>query len=506
MKACARTLCCLGLILPIVAGCATKVVAAKAPVLRYRAEPATNVYSVVIEMRSETGKETLAGNILVTTRPAGSNVISLSFQGNLAPKREPLAMPYYGGRPSRWMQPINLGAGSELLMDDQGHILRFSGDYPLPVPLGSVEQLFVPQLPTRSETKWEFAEELPVQDEPLGLGPTKGFGWMQSGYGGMGYPYGMGVNRNTSAIMLVLQRTKAEVKGTAATAVVIQQRIALDSPLVIEAEPRLSATGEGTVTFDGAGGFLRALESDYQALFNSENSTRRTTAKVKIQLLEGAERAAALAPYLTPPDVDPATGQKISNKLAGAELQKAFADLQSDDDAKSRAAANRLTSMELVDPPRALLDYLTGFLYNPESARRIVAVRVIADYGTTEQVPDLIRLLQKGDASVSQSAVRGLGRLKDPRAIEPLVESIAEGGSEAYAAAAALENFDAAAESAVLSLLTEKHVGTKRTACNILRKLGTLKSIEPLKQLITHPDASLSSAAGEAVRAIQARN
>jgi len=117
----------------------------------------------------------------------------------------------------------------------------------------------------------------------------------------------------------------------------------------------------------------------------------------------------------------------------------------------------------------------------------------------------LLRLLKTGESSASWAAIRGLGRLKDPRAIEPLVQSVAAGDSEAHMAATALENFGPAAEDPVLGLLKEKHSATKRAACGILRKIGTQKSLGPLKELIGDADSFLSSTAAEAVRAIQSR-
>lgn len=506
MNATALLRLCASLFISLLAGWPLLATAAKPPLLRYRAEAATNVFSVTIEVRGENGKETLAGNLSTIVRPISSNFISLSFRGSLAPKRDANSMPYMGmGRGPRWMTPVQLNEGSELVMDAQGRVLRVSGDFPLPVPLGSIAQLFVPQLPAKAESKWESTDDVAVLDEPLGLGPTRGFGLMQNNYAMMSSYMPGGPRNNTGAILIVSQRTKTELKSVTATTASFQQRLVLDSPLLIGAEPRLSATGDGTWTFDVAGGFLRAAEMEFQALLNSDASTRRSSSKLKIQLLEGKERDATLAALASRPSFDPATGQMVSRKLSGEELQKVFEDLQSDDDAKRRNAANRLANAELVRPPQALVNYLTNYLFDAESPLRFAAVKVVADFGTIEQVPDLLRLVKAGDSSTSYSAIRGLGRLKDPRAIETLVECVAAGESEAYSAASALENFGPAAEDPVLRLLQEKHTATKRAACGILKKVGTQKSLGPLKDLMGVGDFSLSNSASEAVRAIQSR-
>jgi hypothetical protein len=323
----------------------------------------------------------------------------------------------------------------------------------------------------------------------------------------MGYsypPYSPGLSRNLSPVVFVSQTIRAEIVATAGNVATVKQQLVVESPLLAGREPRLSANGAGTWKFDVRGGFMRGADLEFQGLFNSETTTRRTTARVQIQLLEGNERAAALAPPQSRPEVDPATGQAISKTLSGAELERVFAELKSSDENKQRTAANRLSNAELVEPPVAMVEYLTNFLFNTESPLRQAAIKVVADYGTATNVPELIQLLRSSDSSATYAALRGLSRLQDERAIEPLVEIVAAGSSEAHMAVTALEKF-LPAEAAVLTLLKEKNVGTKRHACTILRKIGTQHSVAPLQELVGHAESSLSSAAVEALRAIQSR-
>jgi hypothetical protein len=479
--------------------------AARTPLLRYRADASTNVFRVLIEMRSDTGKESLTGNLIVSTREFATNVIKLSLRGNLMPKREMTGLPY-GGRPPRWMTPINLGEGCELLLDSQGRVLRISGDYPLPFPLGSIFPFFVPPLPAKAESKWTTTQSVIVLDEPYGLGPSPGFGWLQGG-AMMGYSYSAyspGLGRNLSAVVFVSQTIRTEIVATAGNVATVKQQLVVDSPLLTGSEPRLSANGTGTWVFDVQGGFMRGADLEFQGLFNSETTTRRMTAQVRIELLEGKERDAALAPPQSRSELDPATGQPIAKTLTGAELERVSEELKSSDENKQRAAANRLTSAELVEPPAALVAYLTNFLFNAESPLRQAAIKVVADFGTAANVPELIRLLRSSDSSATYAALRGLSRLQDERAIEPLVELVAAGSSEAHMAVTALEKFPTA-ETAILTLLKERNVGTKRHACTILRKIGTQNSVAPLQELVGHADSSLSSAAVEALRAVQSR-
>ena len=106
-----------------------------------------------------------------------------------------------------------------------------------------------------------------------------------------------------------------------------------------------------------------------------------------------------------------------------------------------------------------------------------------------------------------------MGRLKDPRAIEPLVNLLATGQSDQpyyrpaleSAAAEALLRLGGSAEPAVLALLKEKNVETRIQACNILKQIGTKKSLGTLKDQTLNPSKELSEAAAEACRSIQSR-
>jgi HEAT repeat protein len=138
----------------------------------------------------------------------------------------------------------------------------------------------------------------------------------------------------------------------------------------------------------------------------------------------------------------------------------------------------------------------------------------LANHGTQENVPVLIKCLASTtDQNVRSSIIRGLGRLKDKRAVQPLADVLAMGPADQLQfnssrntdAAAALERMGPEAESAVLGLLKEKNSTTRWQACQILKHIGTSKSIPALKDLMLAPSRELSEAAADACRAIEAR-
>jgi len=452
---------------------------------------------VQIEARGETGTDTLAGNIIVTAKPGPSNVIILALRGTLLPKRDPgNRMPSFGG-PSypRWMSPLTFGEGCELQIDERGRILRLAGDNALPIPLGSVVQSFVEVLPVAAESRWETQEQLVVLDDPQGLGPAVAF-YNSSPYGASYYG---GFNpRNLPAVVAVVRTSKYELKTSTNQNVTIQKRMGLDSFLRCGAEPRISANGAGEIELDRESGLLRRVVMQGAAVVNTETVTRRTTTSLKLTLLEGKEREALLQSQTPAPGTPP-------RKISASEVQKLVEDLKSNDLNTRRAAALKLQTAELSDAAPGLIEVMAGLLAETDLSLRLAAVKIIADHGTVEQVPALIRMIKKDDYSSRASAIRGLGRLKDSRAIEPLVALVASGGSDNQQATEALGKFGPEAEQAVLGLLKEKHNESRRAACNILKQIGTSKSVEPLREAMLDINQSVNQAAAEAVRAIKAR-
>jgi hypothetical protein len=56
-----------------------------------------------------------------------------------------------------------------------------------------------------------------------------------------------------------------------------------------------------------------------------------------------------------------------------------------------------------------------------------------------------------------------------------------------------------------LELLKEKFIGTRLSACLVLKAVGTKKSVPALQKIVSTAPKELSEAAAEALRAIQAR-
>ncbi len=181
---------------------------------------------------------------------------------------------------------------------------------------------------------------------------------------------------------------------------------------------------------------------------------------------------------------------------------------------RQTAARELALSGRTLKPTPELLAVAVKMTSDREDTVRQAGQVLLANYGTREHLPLLLRALKEADdASTRMAVARGLGRLQDPRAAEPLAELLASGQSDQSSfyrrestVAEALIKIGPPAEGAVLALLKEKHTETRILACNVLKQIGSKKSLSALKELTANPVKELSEAAAEAVRSIQGRS
>ncbi len=463
----------------------------------------TNVFAVEITVRSETGSEVTSGNVILVTKGATTNAVTLACRGNLksetkrTPQRGP-GMMFGGFFPGGMMQNVNVFPNEcEIELDARGNELRDGGDYVLAAPLGKLVQSIFEPLPLKSAAG-EESGTVAVLDDPFWLGPAESFlnVRMNGQPISMNYFY-MGGQRSQLATLAVARHATTTVKNSTADVLELYRQTSLTSLSSTGSQPRLAATSESDLVFDRNAGMFAKIETQGEVLSQTDTASRNAKVTFKSRLLTGAELAAVLTP--PPPPAPP-------RKLAGAELDKLIADLKSPELETRRAAIRQFNGVEVESPSAELLDLVAGQALDSDSFVRMTAANFLGSYGTTNEVPALLKLLKDSDWSVRQPALKALGRLKDERAIQPLADLVARSGnSYGQDASSALINFGAPAEKAVLGLLNERSADTQRQACNILQQIGTGDSLEPLQKLVGDSDQQVSQAAVDAVRAIKQR-
>lgn len=472
--------------------------------LHYHFAPdATNAYKLEIESSSEAGREMIAGVYTISAKPMAGNVVALTFRGQLTQRPIPgrMMMPFRGpGYPaslsSYAMQPFS--EGMELVVDDIGRVLRQSGDKPLPVPLGQLMTSLIQELPRVTTNEWSSEQEVNVADEPLSQGPGATF--MRSPYGGYGYYPG----QPGLGILSATLKSTLKAATTNEDSVAIHRTFTLDSWMLTGNDPRVRATGDGEVVFDQKAGLPKTVELNCKASVTTEDVSRRSVTTLRWQLLEGAEREAALKP---PEPV-------METEMTPDDIAKLTEKLNSEESYSREDAARRLSSGEIASPSPELLSLMVKLTNDGDETVQNCALTFVANHATQEQAMLLIKsLMSATDQNVRSSIVRALGRLADKRAAQPLADVIAMGPVDQLQfssarntdAVDALERIGPEAEPAVLGLLKEKNSATLFQACQILKHIGSVKSVPMLKELMLVPSKDLSEAAADACRSIEGR-
>lgn len=131
---------------------------------------------------------------------------------------------------------------------------------------------------------------------------------------------------------------------------------------------------------------------------------------------------------------------------------------------------------------------LLVFLIVLSVVRRSKAKKKVLEALNEGGIESLISKLKDKDTNIVEAAVEALGKMKDPRAIEPLIEILnkeEEGDILVKTIDALIEIEDPKVISPLISTLNHKDIGTRWFACQIIEKLARkgiidYQAVEPL--------------------------
>jgi len=118
---------------------------------------------------------------------------------------------------------------------------------------------------------------------------------------------------------------------------------------------------------------------------------------------------------------------------------------------------------------------LLVFLIVLSVVRRSKAKKKVLEALNEGGIESLISKLKDKDTNIVEAAVEALGKMKDPRAIEPLIEILnkeEEGDILVKTIDALIEIEDPKVISPLISTLNHKDIGTRWFACQIIEKLA----------------------------------
>ena len=433
-----------------------------------------------------------------------ADTYALTCRGRLVQRREPKAGGVIPGAATVPLNPMG-GASTQVEIDGRGHLVKAPvGSNQLPFLLGDVGLFLIEALPPDTRPTWETSGECTITEgtggvrgrPPLGMPRHPGFPRPGNPFNGLP---GAGDQTTTHKAK---ERTVYTRGAATAETVTIKKHYELTS------ENGLTLIGDGQITFDVKTGTPRA--SDFQATLTVKkgNTTQRMPLSVRYTLLEGAERDRVLnppkvdQPKVAQPKVDP---PKPEPKLTvDKDMPQILADLKGMDRSRRRAALERLAESKPNGRRAEVVKALDPIADDSDSVMRQALVRAAAVWGTTDNVPALLKCLDDANALVRSETMDLLGKLHDERAVEAVARRLLD-FLDRSAASSALVALGAGAEKAVVPYLQNTSAGVRLEACNILRVIGTKQSKPALEAAAQDSNVMVATAAKQAAAAVAAR-
>ncbi len=150
---------------------------------------------------------------------------------------------------------------------------------------------------------------------------------------------------------------------------------------------------------------------------------------------------------------------------------------------------------EVVQAVIPLLDDDDGWLVGN-------AIKVLEIWKSPDAVPALIKCTNDNRFTVRHEAIKALGKLKDPRGIEPIILQIKDDG---FQVEDALKEMGPIAEPALIERLTNPDSDVRRRVCAILKVIGGKETLMAMQSLPRDPEFSVQVAAKDAISAIVLR-
>lgn len=195
--------------------------------------------------------------------------------------------------------------------------------------------------------------------------------------------------------------------------------------------------------------------------------------------------------------------------LETGEQDKLLKALSSGDFFTKKNALDRLGNItDVPDDHAAVAKALAPLTRDDNPFIRRGAVKALAVWGTKDSAPALLDALKHEDVFTKQEAMRTLGKLQEKSALAPLAAFLTDGLSRGVAQES-LRSMGSIAEPEVRKYLRSADIWVKKAACEVLKDMGTTKSIRALTAVVRDPNihvrVHVAPTARDAILAIRAR-
>ncbi len=225
----------------------------------------------------------------------------------------------------------------------------------------------------------------------------------------------------------------------------------------------------------------------------------------------------AVAAYVTHPDQGVRAEADKLLRFYGTKgdvrLTAAVADLDAADANQRRTAAEYLTTQPVDEAhQKQVARALDRLLDDPDPFGQVrkAAAKAEVAWGDKDSVPALVKGMEKDNSDIWRECMEALARIKDEKAVIPLILQTAKGKPHVGDAQRTLIQMGPVVETALDNVLSDPTASAtdKLGAIQLLGGglIGTKTSIPALTAAETDPDANIKRAAAAALKAVKKRN
>jgi serine/threonine protein kinase len=168
-------------------------------------------------------------------------------------------------------------------------------------------------------------------------------------------------------------------------------------------------------------------------------------------------------------------------------------------------AAKQLEQMQPIAEERAAVTgVLEPLLNDPDHFTRQAMIRALGVWGTRENIPALVKMFEHTDVFTRRAAIIALGNIKDERSAEAIAARL-EDPLNRPVASETLQKMGPLAETAAARMIEHKDWTIRLTVCQILKVIGTKKSIPALETAVKDSNGLVVGEAKAALQVLQAR-
>lgn len=433
----------------------------------------------------------------VTIGPGGYGIAKrqvLKYSGSLVTK--PAAAPGPGRGRAAVAQAQN--ESGKLLVSELGEVVDSTGSMQLPYLLGALGSMPIEPLPPEGEQAWQTTR-VTALTQIVGQESANN-SQMPSRYRrrrGAANPF---AQRAQIVIVPAVEVCAYELHQTSPDRVQLKKTYVFSTIQKEGTPPVAQMKGEGTITFNTQQGLPESM--DFHATMVRSSGAVSVTVPVSLawnrvdqKVLDDArtrgaaavkaasERMAAAAKPTIP------TAQEVDRLLG--ELKKAGSASQ------KSVAVNTLARMQPLDARRAKVTQAVEPLMRDSTAMlRDAAIRAMGTWGTKDNVPALLQMLDQLDSSIRRTTFEALGKIPDKRSAQAVAKLLPNEGDRGDASRS-LKAMGTVAEADVIAVLKHRDKMVRAEACQILAEIGGKKSIAALRKLLTTDKDSWSRAAAQ---------